>query len=287
MPDPALLEGGAKAFVYASLLVAIGASTVHWLLLRRTAGDLGAERVAALDHTLARVGLVAACTAFVSTLLRVWSHTVAAFGFEGSRSWDTLMLVALRSRWGQNWKVQIIAAAVCMVAAAATLRSRRFWPLATLSTVVFAASIPLLGHAAGNGPRIAVHVAHILAAGGWLGSLSVVMLITIRTPQLVRFLILHRFSALALPGAATVVTAGLVASWLYVGDITNLWLTDYGRVLALKAVLVCGVMVCGYVNWQRLRKLHTESASSFTLIEVALAVAVVIVTGYLTEITHP
>jgi putative copper export protein len=84
-----------------------------------------------------------------------------------------------------------------------------------------------------------------------------------------------------------VVAAGLVASWLYVCDISDLWLTDYGLVLALKAVLVCGVMVCGYINWQRLRKLHAESDSSFTLIEVALAVAVAIVTGYLTEIAHP
>jgi len=233
---------------------------------------------------VARGGLAAVCTAFGFTLLRVWVHTVAAFGFEGSRSWDTLMLVAFRSRWGQNWKVQIMASAVCMVAGAVTLGSRRFWPLASLATAAFAASIPLLGHAAGNGPRMAVHVAHVLAAGVWLGSLAVVVAISDRQTGAV---ILRRFAAVALPGAAIAVAAGLTATWLCVGNISGLWQTGYGRVLVLKAALVGGVGVCGYTNWQRLRKQPESGASPVIGIEVALAIVVVIVTGYLTEIAHP
>ncbi len=278
MPDSALLlEGAAKALLYASLLLSIGACAAYWFLLPRT-GLLPRTS----EAPAARLGLLAACLALFATVLRGWTHTVAVFGFEGARSWDTLMLVAFGSRWGQSWRVQIVAAGICVIAFAATGRSRRFWPFATLATAVFAATIPLLGHAAGSGLRTAVHVAHIVAAGVWLGSLTVVVLITRD-----RLPILRRFSVVALPAAATVATAGLIASWLYVGDLSNLWRTDYGRILLLKMGLVGCIGACGFSNWRRLRKRGEACVSSVILTEVFLAVSVAIVSGYLTETAHP
>jgi len=299
--DPAVvLESSAKALLYASLLIAIGASTARWLLLRRVIAELGAGLVLAIEQSIARIALRAASLALAASGLRVWTHTVAVFGFYGARSWDTLRLIALHSRWGQSWRAQFIAALVFMLACAATVWRRTFWPWATLSAVGFTATIPLLGHATGDTGRMAVHALHILAAGVWLGTLAAVLLISVPpaslapmgmplTARRIRLLILRRFSPIALPGAATVVAAGLVASWFYVGVFSNLWTTAYGRVLVLKAGLVAGISVCGYVNWRRLRKLHEESASLALIValEAALAAAVVIVTGYLTEIGHP
>ena len=55
------------------------------------------------------------------------------------------------------------------------------------------------------------------------------------------------------------------------------------------SVFKYAIVVCGYTDWQRLRKLHGKSAPTATIIvlETMLALAVVIVTGYLTEIAHP
>ncbi|MGA3236309.1 MAG: CopD family protein [Bryobacteraceae bacterium] len=301
MPDPAVvLEASAKALLYASLLVGIGASAARWLLLRRAIAELGADLVPAIEQSVARIALGAASLALAACGLRVWTHTVAAFGFDGARSWDTLRLIALHSRWGQSWGIQFIAALVFMAACAATVWRRTFWPLATLSVVGFTATIPLLGHASGDTARMAVHALHILAAGVWLGTLSAVLLISVPpasfgpmgtplTSRRMRLLILRRFSPIALPSAATVVAAGLVASWFYVGAVSNLWTTAYGRLLVLKAGLVVGISACGYVNWRHVRKLHEKSASSASIVvlEATLAAAVAIVTGYLTEIGHP
>jgi len=298
VPDPAaVLESSAKALLYASLLVAIGASAARWLLLRRVIAELGAGGVLAIEQSVARIALGAAFLALAASGLRVWTHTVAAFGFDGSQSWDTLRLIALHSRWGQSWKPQFIAAVVFMAACAGTVWRRTLWPLATLSVVGFTATIPLLGHASGDPARMAVHALHILAGGVWLGTLVAVLLIPAPpaspdrplTARRMRLLILRRFSPIALPSAATVVAAGLVASWFYVGAVSNLWTTAYGRLLVLKSGLVAGILVCGYVNWRRLRQLHEESPSSaFILVfEAALAAAVAIVTGYLTETGHP
>jgi putative copper export protein len=301
VPDTAvLLEAGAKALLYASLLIAIGASALRWLLLPRAAGELGAARVLAIEQSIARLALGAAAVALVACVLRVWTHTVSAFGLSDAGSWDNVKLIALTSRWGQGWKLQTAAALMLLAASAATAWRRVAWPLATLSVFVFTATIPLLGHAAGNDLRVALHVVHILAAGFWLGTLAVVLLMRIPaasrdsiepplTGPRIRLVILRRFSTLALPSAATAVAAGIVAAYLYIGAFSNLWTTGYGRVLLVKVALVGGISVAGYVNWQRLRRLQEvdEPSVAIILLETALAAAVVLVTGFLTEIAHP
>ena len=234
---------------------------------------------------MALVALAAGFVALGASLLRVWTHAVAVFGFGDARSWDTLRLIALQSRWGQSWRYQALAAAIYTLACAATVWRRELWPAATLAVAGFAGTIPLLGHASGDPARMAVHMLHILAAGIWLGTLAAVLLL--RCSRQSRFLILRRFAPIALPGAAVVAGAGLLASWYYVGAVSNLWLTTYGRVLVLKTLLVAGISVCGYVNWQRLRRLRGEGALSTVVLEATLAGAVVIVTGFLTEIGHP
>jgi putative copper resistance protein D len=301
VPEPAVaLEAGAKALLYASLLVAIGASAARWLLLPRVGGEIGADGVAVIEQSVARLAVFAAIAALAASGLRVWTHTVAAFGFDGARSWDTLQLIARRSRWGDGWRPQAIAASVLVLASIATVRSRAVWPLATLAAIAFTATIPLLGHASGNGVRLALHTVHILAGGCWLGTLAVVLLFRLPQSSLVwmeapltlrqiRLLILRRFSGLALSGAATAGLVGVVAAWLYVGAVTNLWMTAYGRMLVLKVGLVGAVSICGYVNWRHIRRLPVGNDSSMSVIvlETTLAIAVVIVTGCLTEIGTP
>lgn len=301
MPDPAvLLEAGAKALLYASLLIAIGASTLRWLLLPRVAGELGPDRVLSIEQSIARLALGASALALAGCILRVWTHTVSAFGLADAASWDNLRLIALESRWGQSWKLQTAAALILVVACAATVWRRGAWPLATLSVFLFTATIPLLGHAAGDAFRLVLHTVHILAAGIWLGTLAVVLLMRIPaaspdsieprlTARRARMIILRRFSTLALPSAATAAGAGIVAAYLYVGAFSNLWTTAYGRVLLVKVAVIGGIAVAGYFNWRRLRRVQDEGEPSAAIIvlEAALAAAVVLVTSVLTEIAHP
>jgi putative copper resistance protein D len=291
--DPALaLEGGSKAILYASLLVVLGASATRWLLIPRVKAELEAHGVRAMERSAARVALAASSLALAALVLRMWTHTVAVFGLHDAQSREALTIIAFQSRWGKGWEIQAIMGVVLLVSSAATVWRANLWPLATFAAVGFTAAMPLLGHAAGDVVRMAVDALHILAAGAWLGTLATVLLIPVPRTQdpawRIRLLILRRFAPIALPSAAAVVAAGLVASWFYVGAISNLWTTSYGRILVLKAGLVAGVALCGYLNWSRLRKLHLESASpSIVLLEAALAAAVVTVTGYLTEVGHP
>lgn len=299
MPDVAvLLEAGAKFFLYASLLVVVGASGLRWLLLPRVSAELGPDGVGAIEQSGARLALVASVCAVGSCGLRVWTHTVAAFGFTDA-SLDNMKLIALQSRWGQGWRVQLAAALILAVACAITSQRRQAWVLATFAALFFAFTMPLLGHAAGNLFREALHGVHVLAAGAWLGTLAVVL--AVRIPDAkpdasardsgrnVRLAMLRHFWVIAMPSAATVVAAGVVAAYLYVGAWSNLWTTAYGRILLVKAALVGAAGGCGFVNWRRLqgRIPHQAGWLAIVTLEIVLAVAAVLATALLTETGHP
>ena len=196
-------------------------------------------------------------------------------------------------------KIQTFAALFLVIASAATVLRRSAWLLATLAVTSFSATLPLLGHAAGSKARMALHVAHIFAAGLWLGTLAIVVLMGVRSKinapsnvsvslEDIRLTILRHFAPLAMSGCSVVVAAGIVIAYLYVGSVSNLWTSLYGRVLILKVALVGGVSVSGFTNWRRLRAgAGGRSARSTIWIETALALAVMIVTGFLTEVSHP
>jgi putative copper export protein len=299
VPDPAvLLEAGANVVLYASVLVVVGASAARWLLLPRASGEVGAPRIRLIEQGSARLALLASVCALGSCALRVWTHTVAAFGFADA-SLGNIKLIALESRWGQGWKVQLTAALILTIACTITSQRRQAWPFATLCALIFTSTIPLLGHAAGSILREALHGVHVLAAGIWLGTLAVVLTVPIPSAKpdpsardsgpSVRLLILRNFWLIALPSAAAVAAAGVVAAYLYVGAFSNLWTTAYGRILLLKVALVGAIGGCGFVNWRRLqRKIPPEAGSlAIVLLEALLTIAVVLVTALLTETAHP
>jgi copper transport protein len=288
-----LWEAGPKALLYAALLPALGACAARWLLVPRLRAALTPAALAAVERSLGHVGLASALAVLAATLLRAWTHTVAAFGFSEAQSWEAIRLIAFESRWGGNWILQV-AAAAALVASYLLVRlsPQAGWLLAALSGVGLAVALPLLGHAAGSPGRMAVHTAHLLGAGLWIGTLAALWAVAriesrgeasdLAAPSLFR-----QFSILALSGAAVLLVAGLVASALYVETLSSLWTTGYGRALMLKLVLVAGIGACGFVNWRRFGEPGDQSAIPPTVpLEVALACAVALATSVLTELEH-
>jgi len=92
---------------------------------------------------------------------------------------------------------------------------------------------------------------------------------------------------MASAGVALLAASGLVASWIYLGAWRNLYVTEYGLVLMLKVGLVAAMGASGGINWLRLHRGEGHEVSRTVLAEAVLAVAVVVVTGWLTETAHP
>jgi putative copper export protein len=290
------LEASPKAVLYGALLLAIGACTARWLLQVHTR-DSSADRPEGFERRLSRILVAAAAFVLVALVLRVWTHSMAVFGLPDGLEWDRIRLVAFQSRWGSAWRLQAIAASALVVSALCINVARRIgWLAASLATVVCCFTVPMLGHAAGSPWRLALHAAHVLGAGVWLGTVAAVLIAHLQHRSQVRELLLRRLSPVAFSGAATLLAAGLVASWTYVGSVANLWTTPYGRLLTLKGTMFCGVIACGFLNWRRFGAApgHRRPAAppagepvGAATIEVLLAAAVVIVTAVFTELEHP
>ena len=261
---------------FLATLTAIGVCTARWAF-----AGLPTARLAGL-------GTWAAAALLVAQAVRLWGHTVSIVGDGNAPAWAALDLVARQSAWGGGWRPQVSAAALLLPAFLWCRTRPAFgWPAATLATAGIVATIPLLGHAAGEPVLMTVHVAHVLGAGVWLGTLAA--LVSVRGLSAIQ---LASFSRMALPAAALVAGSGAWAAWTYVGTWTPLLSTPYGRWLTAKLVLVAGIVTCGAVNWQR----HARGTGSgggvavspaIVATELILAVLTLVATSILTELEHP
>lgn len=278
-------EAAAKAVIYAAVLLAIGASAARWLLAPRA---LAGEDAGRFESALAALAGYAAAVMLAAQGVRALAHTAAAFGWRDALRWDQLSVIALESRWGGAWRLQVGAAAFLLAATLVSHAHRSIgWVLIAAGALACGASMPLLGHAASNPIGLLLHSAHILGAGLWLGTLGCILLVR-RAPT---HLLLHHFSPVALVGATVAAAAGAIAAVQYVGAPANLWQTTYGRALVVKLTIVAAVLVCGYLNWRRWSASPPESTAKRSArlprLEALLAAAIVLVTSVLTELAHP
>ena len=125
---------------------------------------------------------------------------------------------------------------------------------AALAWAGHAAAVEPWGLAAALGDAL-----HLVGAGVWLGALLPLALLLKAAardegadsrPYAV--LAIRRFSALALVTMLTIVATGLWSAWSQVGDVPALVGTTYGRLLALKVLLLVPVLALAAVNRSRL-----------------------------------
>lgn len=274
-----------KAVVYALVQFAIGLAVAR----RLARADGGATL--ALDARLSWLAVVVALALLVALAGRAWVHTATAFGWTDAWVGENLRVIALESRWGARWQIQVAAAALLAVSALATRRGPAGWSAFGLAVFAVAASLPLLGHAGGSPWRHVVHAAHLLGSGLWLGTLGVVTTLGLSgaragaaDPALGP--LIARFSPVALTAAGIVFLTGVIAAYTYVGSIAALFDSSYGRALLVKLAVVAVIAGCGWRNWQCVRR-HESPARSVMTVEWLAAVAAVVVTAVLSETEHP
>jgi putative copper export protein len=284
-----------KTVLYAAVLLIAGAAVSRGMARPLIRSSLSQRTGAELDQALERLGVAASGLAVASVLARVLGHTATVFGAPDVFDWSNIRVIAIESRWGQGWRLQMLAAGASMVCAFSIRFNRRAgWLLYTMAALALAAMIPRLGHGATSSGRWVLHTLHLVGVSAWLGTLAVIVLLYFRrwagdSAAQIRdamLILLQRFSRIALPAAGLTAVTGVIAAAIYVGSLSNLFTTAYGRTLLVKmAGFVC-VLACGWSNWQRART--DKAPRPQTLIaELAFAAVVILVTAVLTETEHP
>lgn len=247
-----------------------------------------------------RLTLVAASVVLVLAVLRLELQSSMLHGRENA--WDLARLSPLigQTAWGRAWAIQVAGAALAAVAIAiAPFPRRPTW--AMIGFVLLAGGLALGGHAAAvEGPRVlawAADTAHVVAASLWLGSLAYVLAIALPIALGARIYddlagVVHGFSAMALVAAPIVVLSGGTSALLHLGGLRNLWLSDYGRLLALKVALVGLTGAMGLYNWRRvIPTLGTAKGSRHFRLsaagEIGIALLVLAVTAFLVATQPP
>lgn len=170
--------------------------------------------------------------------------------------------------------------------------------LALGSAVCLIAAIAWTGHAASTPYALGyLHLAadalHLLGAAAWTGGLiSLALVLHVlgghpAEPEL-KLDVVRRFSALGMVSVATLVISGIINSWILVGSIHALLVTDYGWILMLKLAAFLVMVTLAAINrlWLTPRLATGEgethrALTRNTVAEIALAVLIFVIVGLL------
>ena len=128
------------------------------------------------------------------------------------------------------------------------------------------------GHSVQSGDHdVAVDsmVFHLVGISIWVGGLVAFLgLARQRAPHLP--VIAHRYSSIAFWAFIAVAASGFVNAWIRITYLPDLWRTDYGRLVLIKAGLLVGLGVIGYLHRKRTLPAITDSGDRRPLIRLAV-----------------
>ena len=161
--------------------------------------------------------------------------------------------ILTRTHFGSVWIAR--AAGLLALLPLSRASSWRLRGLGALGALGVALTVSLAGHAGDWGDvslTAGIDWIHVVAATTWTGGLFVLAAVVLRDgsrwPVALLADLMRRFSGLAARCLLVVVLSGAYASWVQLPTVAALWQTVYGRVLAVKLLLVVSLVWWGAVN---------------------------------------
>lgn len=307
MPDGAGFNAESPLYVavrwvlYTGLLIVIGAVAFHFAVLGflRRKQEPDSPMLARSRDRAATIGLVGAAVIAPATLLRLYAQSYAMHGAADVANVALIGAMLRKTVWGWGWLLQLVGVIVAGSGFGAARRGSRIgWGIALLGVVALAFSPALSGHAASAPKLVPLAIladgVHVIGAGGWLGSLLVVLLAGIPAAlelgegERGRAVadIVNAFSPTALVFAGTAAATGMFAAWLHLETVNALWQTQYGKTLLLKLAILSIVAGTGAYNWLRVKPALGDERGAARMrrsatVELAVGVLVLVVTAVL------
>jgi len=290
------LSNGVMFAWYAPLITVIGAAGAVRVFAAPEGADAGGWDTSALRIARLTMPLV-----LLALLARLWLQTWQAFGTDQPLTLPFAAIIIRETPWGDGWLWQTAASLAAW--AIITILPPKRWLLLLLAALALGGTVGMTGHAAGADTYtqllIAAHGVHVLAAGLWLGTLVIVLLVTRpstkSTPEDARERLagaIDRFSPQAVASVAVLASSGIVAAWQHVNSLEALF-TPYGFVFIAKVVAFGAAALCGFYNWRVVRPMlasHPEGPShlrSMATLELAFGLAALVLTSVLTSMPMP
>lgn len=253
-PDP--LEAALRWVVLVAIATALGAPVARGLLRRAAPGVDTSVVVPVLASSLA-LGLLAAAALLTDQLL-------SSGGAAGA---------LVTGGYAARWAVRTGGLALALLATLPSLRRPAAGPAGrgregalVLGAALAAFGTAMLGHS-GAGlvatpTRVTAAGLHIVAIGCWMGTLALLLVVLVRQRPRAAVVrrVLRAFGPVAATAVGVMVVTGLYLASGVIGSVDALLLTDYGRLLVLKVLLVLGCGVLALVTRWHLRRRPPTSA---------------------------
>ena len=255
-----------------------------------------------LDRRLGHMTTAAAVFVLVTALALIPCVTAEMTGSAGAGfdiSMDTTMLT--ETEFGRVWCWHV-GFAVLLLAASLLPRHRRRAELTAVAALLALANLGWTGHAAmdmGGWPLHQINqMAHLIAAGAWLGGLlplGMLLRRALRQPEgrayasLARTALPH-FSQMGYAAVTFLALTGIVNSVMLIGSFHALMTSGYGRLLMVKIALFMAMVGLALINRLRLAPRLTRRPPSpaplrtlcrSVLVEQALGLAILAVVAVL------
>ena len=241
---------------FVGLFLASGAVGFRYTALR---GKLGARATPATD--VASPGIFDAASRQAAVLGLIGGVITLLRFFQSLPGQATRAKLPVGDFLSTNHPAQaslVLAVLAIIGFAVALARPPIGWPLALIGVVVGRLRSALFGRWVSL-----INPIHMLAAGLWIGTLFVLVVVGLgllfkrelssdRRGRIAADMV-NAFSPLALAMGGLVVLFGLITAWRHLDPLSSLWTTPYGWALIAKLVVVAVVFALGAWNWRRQR----------------------------------
>ena len=238
------------------------------------ARDVLARLTRLLQHGAVLLGLTAAATALLNTMVMMGSVQMAASVAVGAPS-------------------NLAALAILVAALVIFFDDGEAGWRAPLAALVILTGMVSTTHAVSRLEHTALMLAastlHQLGAYAWLGGLPYFLVVLKRATAAERARLAVRYSHLCVAGVALIVVSAASKAWVYIGSVAAVYGSQYGAMSATKGLLLVTLLCFGAGNFLAARRLATDSAllervRRFVEVEILIGVSVIFVAGALTSL---
>jgi copper transport protein len=225
----------ARWILYLGLMALIGAAFAAVAVARRPAPNLLA---------MAAIGWVLSALGTIGVVAVQWLETGAPLEELPGTSVGISALARFLA-------LGVMGAALAGLATVARLRGRVGWWIVGVAAAIGLAVDVATGHAAagsGSVPQVAAQWLHGLAAAWWVGGLAALLVLLRSTPPEERLAAARRFSFWAGIALVVVAVTGAIRAFVEIGTLDALFITDFGRVVVAKSVVLLGLAALGAFN---------------------------------------
>lgn len=183
------------------------------------------------------------------------------------------------------------------LAALAIPSNPRFRALALLGAATASISFAGVGHIRGLLPSAApllLLCMHLLCAAFWLGALGPLLIAARDGSDTHVALLASRFGKLALGVVVLLLAAGAGVLWAVIGDAAQFWSSDYGRMMAMKLLIVAALLSIAAVNklylTPKLLSGHAKAVIRFrrsVILEMVIGALILLITATFTTVAGP